>query len=356
MIAKAAFERAFGAAPDAVATTPGRVNLIGEHTDYNGGLVFPTAIERFTSVAIARNPAHDEDVIASATFEGVVRRSAASPRRGDWSDYAAGALDAARARGFCVGGAQVFIDSDVPAGAGLSSSAALIVAVLKAAAAATGAAIALTDIALLAQKVENDFIGVPCGIMDQMAVAHAAPGFAIALDTASLAFEKVALPADFHFAVVHSGVTRKLEDGRYAERRRECEQAAQMLGVPLLCRMDDATLARARAETSAEFRRAVHAATEHRRVIAAVAALKAGDIGCFGALMDESHASMRDDFDVSTPEIDRLVETARAEGAVGARLTGGGFGGCIVACVPRARLDGWRSAILGKHPAARFVC
>lgn len=356
MNSAAGFKRIFGSAPSAVVTTPGRVNLIGEHTDYNGGLVFPTAIDRFTSVAIGRSPSSGADEIASAGYEGVAQRRLSAPRRSDWSDYAAGALDAARAAGFFAGGAQIFIESTVPAGAGLSSSAALIVAVIKAAAAMSGAEMSLTQIALLARQVENDFIGVPCGIMDQMAVAHAAPGFAVALDTASLDFELVALAGDFHFAVIHSGVTRRLEDGRYAERRRECESAAKALGVELLCRMDDGTLELARKMTGAKFRRAVHAATEHRRVNDAVKALKAGDIMRFGRLMNESHDSLRDDFAVSTPEIDSLVETARAEGALGARITGGGFGGCIVACVERSKLEEWKAAVLARHHAARFIC
>jgi len=209
----------------------------------------------------------------------------------------------------------------------------------------------------MARRVENEFIGMPCGIMDQMAVAHCTLGTAIALDTDTLDFDLVDLPDDYHMAVIHSGHYRLLSEGRYKTRKEECDVAKAALERTDLCRLTPDELAALEGGVpEAVFRRTRHCMSEHQRVIKAVGALRSGDISQFGALMIESHNSMRDDFEITLPEIDQLVADAAAYGAVGARMTGGGFGGCIVACVAKDKLENWRDKVLSVHEKAFFVC
>jgi galactokinase len=348
------YKNLFGEEAAAVAVANGRVNLIGEHLDYNGGMVLPTAIEKKVSIAIGPG-APDKDEIISASFDDRIKRPVHDKRTGHWSDYVAGALAKARASSLIEEGVQVVVDSDIPHGAGLSSSAAVVVATLKAASMLADHEIDNVEIALWAQAVEHDFIGVPCGIMDQMAVAIATHGEALALDTKTLRHDLIRLPDSHHFAVMHSGVTRKLEDGRYADRRRECEAARDALSVDYLCLMTPEKAAEIDSIPPVLARRARHAYSEHQRVLAGVDALRAGDVETFGALMDESHASMRDDFEITTPEIDAVVKGARECGAVGARMTGGGFGGCIVACVPAADTLAWCKKMEATFEKAVYV-
>jgi len=348
------FRSVFDDAPAAVAYAPGRVNLIGEHTDYNGGMVLPAALPIGIEVAI-RPRSDDRICVASSDFDGVIEASLSSKSAGGWADYAIGGALHAKAKGLLTGGVDIAVRSSMPYGGGLSSSAALIVAVLKAARKAAGAQIDDRDIAILARAVETDFIGVPVGIMDQMAVAVAAPGFALALDTKTLDFEPIALPDAFHMAVVHSGFERELKDGRYAARKTECDAARDALAIDDICLLSDDELAHAQLDAPLD-KRVRHCVSEHRRTRAAAHALKSGAMEAFGALMNESHASMRDDFEMSLAGIDALVDDARRTGAIGARLTGGGFGGCIVACVPKTALEQWTKDILAKHPQAYFVC
>ena len=348
------FADAFGAAPAATLFSPGRVNLIGEHTDYNGGMVLPTALEKGVRVALSLRP-DDRVRCVSDRFAAVAQTAMKEKPEGKWSDYVLGALQIAREAGLIGGGADVALGADLPDGAGLSSSAAVCVGVLRAAAAAARVPLDPVRAAKLAQRVENEVIGVPCGIMDQMAVALARPGEALALDTRDMTHRTIPLPDSHRFVVLHSGVRRALNEGRYAERRAECEAAATTLGVPHLCRIGEAEAARAEALPDPLGRRARHCATEHERTAAAAGALLDGDMARFGALMTQSHASLRDDFAVSVPPIDALVETALAQGALGARLTGGGFGGCIVACVEAEAADAWSEVVLSAHPEAALV-
>lgn len=336
------------------ATSPGRVNLIGEHTDYNGGWVLPAALSVSLTAALA--PRNDDRIIISAQgFSGTAERTLTDPASGDWSDPAVGAIIEAVKLGLLSGGADLSIQSSIPAGSGLSSSAALIVTILKAARIAAGSGLSDTEIAVAARRVENDYIGVPCGIMDQMAVAIAKPGEAMALDTQSLEYRVVALPNTHDMVVIHSGRTRKLTDGNYAARKEECDAAKTAFDTDDLCLLDPDEIAEFDGIDATIRRRARHCATEHRRVLAAIEALDSGDTCQFGALMIASHASMRGDFEMSLPAIDALVDDAVALGAVGARLTGGGFGGCIVACVERDKRSAWQEALLAKHRAARLV-
>lgn len=345
----AQFAHAFGSEPTALTSAPGRVNLIGEHTDYNGGAVLPAAIARHVSVGLAPNDGSTHRV-RSTRFGDTTERPVGDPKRDDWSDYAMGALWKADALGWSTGGMDVLIDSDVPDGAGVSSSAALITAVLRAAADCAGVSADPVDIAKHARAVENDYIGMPCGIMDQMAVGLASNGTALALNTRDLSYEVVEIPAAWTFMVIHSGIRRELADGRYSARFEECRHAAEMLGTEALCLLTDAQMDAVAALPDTLRKRALHVTSEHDRTLAASAALKSADLETFARLMRESHRSYSEDFEASTPEIDALVAEAVDSGAKAARLTGGGFGGCIVVLVETAVAEAWISAFLDQHP------
>jgi len=344
----------FNEQPGATSMAHGRVNLIGEHIDYNGGVVLPTSINRFVHIALS-NGAQDVDEICSQMFDECVVRPINSQANREWSDYVVGALSYARELGLLKQGARIAIESDVPYGAGVSSSAAVIIATFRAIEALNQTSYDNVKLAKWAQHVENDFIGMPCGIMDQMAVSIAEPGHALSLDTDSLDHSNVELFSGYHFAVLFSGVTRRLDEGRYAVRREECELAAEKLAVNYLCTMS--------VEKSNEIaqlpeplnKRARHVYTEHQRVLSAIEALKQQNVQLFGQLMNESHVSMRDDFEITTDEVDQVVESAREFGAVGARMTGGGFGGCIVACVANDQLEGWKKNMLARHEKSRYI-
>lgn len=335
------------------ASAPGRVNLIGEHTDYNGGMVLPAALSVGLTVTLA--PRADSCVaIGSSGYDAPAIRDLAEDAVGDWSDPCVGAIREANALGLLDGGAAIDIVSTIPEGAGLSSSAALIVAILKAARERVVEGPSDVDIALAARRVENGYMGVPCGIMDQMAVALATPGTAMALDTKALAYGLVDLPRTHEMVVIHSGLSRKLTDGRYAARKRECDAAKRHFGTKDLCLLDREKVLASDLDEIPK-KRALHCVDENARVHTAIAALDAGDIEALGIAMNESHASMRDLFEMSLPEIDALVASAVDLGAVGARLTGGGFGGCIVACIAKGERDEWLAALLSRHREARFI-
>ena len=330
------FVEAFGRPPDVVADAPGRVNLIGEHTDYSGGFVMPMAIPQRTRVELARRDDRTARVISAnlGPPQGVTFEVGGERRVGAWIDYVQGTVAALRGAGFEVGGFDALVSSGVPVGSGLSSSAALEVSVLRALRAAWGLALDDVTIARLGQRAENDFVGAPVGIMDQMASSLADETTALFLDTRSLAFERLPLPAEAALVVLDSGVAHDHVAGEYRTRRAECEHAAGLLGVRELRDVDDPT--RARALPAPLDRRARHVITENARVVTAAACLRAGDAAGLGALFDASHASLRDDFEVSVPDVDRLVALAQADREVlGARMTGGGFGGAIVALVRR---------------------
>ncbi|MBV8559235.1 MAG: galactokinase, partial [Acidimicrobiia bacterium] len=336
-----AFRRWAGGEPAQVWTAPGRVNLIGEHTDYNGGFVLPIAIDRYTSVAAGRR------------LDGRMRcHSLEVADDSDWPKYLDGVLRALAADGVEVGGADVLVTSTVPAGAGLSSSAALEVAAVAALSTLAGVHLDRRQLALVAYRAETEFVGVPVGIMDQTVVALAEQDHALFLDARSLETEQVRfdpVASGLHVVVVDSGIRRRLDDGRYAERRRECEEAAAALGVAQLRdatpgQVEDADL------DDPLRRRARHVVTEDERVLQAVGVLKGGDVAGLGPLLLASHASLRDDFEVSIPELDRVVEQAIDAGALGARMTGGGFGGSALALVPHGALD----AVFGRFGDAAF--
>jgi galactokinase len=309
------------------ARAPGRVNLIGDHTDYQDGLCVPMAIDREVTVAFRRRD-DGRVTVASREFDGRVDIPADGSATTDavepaWGRTVAAVLTVLAARGRAPVGFDARVASTIPVGSGLSSSAALEVATALAAARAGDLALAGPDLALAAQAAEHLASGVPCGVMDQMASVFGRAGHALLLDCRSLEVTPVALPPGVAVVVVHSGLPRRLEDSAYAQRRAACEAAAARLGVPAL---RDAT-----PEHVADDPIARHVVSENARVGAFVAALRAGDTARCGELMRESHASLRDDFRVSTPELDLLTGLLVEHGAFGARLTGAGFGGCVVA-------------------------
>lgn len=348
------FTALFGVSPMITGFTPGRVNLIGEHIDYNGGRVLPTALELGVSLGLSARD-DGEIRIGSDKFEGVAERQMMQSASDHWSDYIVGAIQLARAEGFGPNGADIAVTTNLPFGAGISSSAAVTVCVLRALRDLSHTELTDTQLAVLARQVENEYIGMPCGIMDQMAVAIARLGQALSLDTETLDFDLIDLPETHHIAVIHSGVFRQLNEGRYKIRKEECDQVKAAAGRNDICQMSDAELNALSKLPDTIFRRARHCVSEHRRTIAAADALRENRIVDFGALMNESHISMRDNFEMSVPKVDALVADAQSFGAVGARLTGGGFGGCIVACVEHEKLDAWRDELLAAHVDAFWV-
>ena len=316
------------------ASAPGRVNLIGEHTDYNDGFVMPIATPQRTEITLT---VRDDDRVCawSANVDEADRaveyRLGGERRRGEWVDYIAGVTEAIRQRGCAIRGFDARIESSVPLGAGLASSASLEVALVRALNDAFGLHLEDVEMAHMAHRAETGLVGAPVGIMDQMAASLAGEDAALFLDTRTLAFERMPLPPETRLIVIHSGVVHSHASGEYRIRRRECEEGARLLGAASLREVDAERLVDAALPPPID-RRARHVVTENARVLRARDALRAGDARTFGALMNASHQSMRDDFEISTTEIDALVGLAQAEPPVfGARLTGGGFGGSIVA-------------------------
>ena len=326
------FADLFGRPPLVTADAPGRVNLIGEHTDYNGGFVLPLAIPQRTRAGLA--PRTDDTVrawTANLPREAEEYRIGAETKGRGWLDYIQGVTQAVRLAGHKLRGFDLRIESDVPLGGGLSSSAALEVSLLRALREAFGLRIDDVELALLGQKAENDFVGAPVGVMDQMASSLADERRALFLDTRSLRYERVPLPAGVEIAVIDSGISHSHAGGEYRTRRKECEKAAELLGFPQLRDLEVQDLWRLASLPEPLDRRARHVITEDARVRGAVSAMQEGDLERLGKLLNAAHDSLRDDFEVSLPEIDLLVDLARRDKAVyGARLTGGGFGGSIV--------------------------
>jgi galactokinase len=327
------FRRRFGRDPEVTARAPGRVNLIGEHTDYNGGYVLPSALPQETMALLARRSdrtvrAYSADLGASSFFEFEL---GAERRLQSWADYLQGVTWAVAERKPLTSGFELLVTSTVPIGKGLSSSASLEVAIARALNQAFSLGFGDVDIAMIGHRAETAFVGAPVGIMDQMVCSLGDSRSALFLDTATVEFHKIPLPATAELAVIDSGIAHSHASGAYRTRRRECEDAARALGVRWLRDVSTQDLPRVAQLPPPLNRRARHVITENARVLEAVEAMRRNDAESLGRLFVESHASMRDDFDVSLPEIDRLVEIAIEQpDTLGARLTGGGFGGAIV--------------------------
>jgi galactokinase len=340
------FADCYGRLPGVVWSAPGRVNLIGEHTDYNAGLVLPFAIEQRTVVAAGLRDG-DDIAVTSTLYGSPVRVRLADIAPGTvagWAAYPLGvawALSALRDRPGGFGGADLFIDSAVPAGAGLSSSAALEIAVGCALNDLWGLGASAAELAHAGQRAENQIAGAPTGIMDQYAALLGQPDAAVFLDCRSEHTRIVPLrlaQAGLCLVLIDTGGRHAHAAGGYAARRASCERAARALGVPALRDVGVDDLERAAAILDDEtFRRVRHVVTENTRVEAAVRALAAGDIAAVGSLLTASHRSMREDFEISTPALDLAVDTALHVGALGARMTGGGFGGAAIALIDADR-------------------
>ncbi|HEX2741914.1 MAG TPA: galactokinase, partial [Rubrobacter sp.] len=327
--ASRAYMDRFGEEPVLVASAPGRVNLIGEHTDYNGGFVLPCAIDRRIAVAVGAG----EGGLYSADF-GETRPL--GEKDSTWADYPRGVVWAMGEAGYEIGAFRAAFSGDVPLGSGLSSSAAIEAATALALDALFGLGIGGKDLAVLCQRAENEFVGVNSGIMDQYASLLCEAGAALLVDCRSLEARGVPLDlkgADLALLVCDTRVERGLADTGYNDRRAACERAARAIGVEELRDATEEDLALLSGE---ELKRARHVVSENARVLVAVKVLEDGDFDEFGRLMYASHASLRDDYEVSTPELDAFVEIAQDHGASGARLTGAGFGGCAIALVPES--------------------
>ena len=356
------FERTFGRAPTGVWSSPGRVNLIGEHTDYNDGLVLPFAIDSRARVAAALT---DDGIVqvVSAQQDSVVHRHAVaelepgSAAADGWPAYLLGAIWVLAQDGHRAPGLQLALDSTVPSGAGLSSSAAIECATTLAVSDLLGLALGRVEIARIAQRDENDFVGMPCGLMDQMASAAGTAGHLLFFDVGRDTIDQVPFEPAAHgltVLVIDTKVKHALTDGEYAKRRASCEQAAAELGISSLRELEVADLPRVAAVLSSDqlVRRVRHVVTENARVEETVRLLRAGRIGDIGPQMVASHASLRDDYEVSDPALDLAVDVALAAGALGARMTGGGFGGSAIAVVQIDRVASVTAAVLEAFAAA----
>jgi galactokinase len=352
-LAVRAFTDAYRRRPDVTWSAPGRANLIGEHTDYNDGFVLPFAITQRTAVAAARRD--DGMITVGSTFAPgsvTIRVKDIAPGAVDgWAGYPLGVAWAlARVRDVpAAAGADLFIHSDVPAGAGLSSSAALEIAAAGALAALWGLELSVAELARAGQRAENEVVGAPTGVMDQYASLLGQPDAAVFLDCRSLQARSVPLrlaPAGLTLVLTDTGERHAHASGGYAARRASCEKGAALLGVPALRDIGIADLPRAEAVLDAEtFRRVRHVVTEDARVAATVAGLEAGDLAAVGRQLTASHYSMRDDYEITTPALDLAVETALSAGALGARMTGGGFGGSAITLIEAARVPALTAAV-----------
>jgi len=358
---QARFATHFGHAPSMVVRAPGRVNLIGEHTDYNDGFVLPAAIDRATFIAASARTDRRVRVFAADLNEsdefGIDQIESSGLR--PWSNYIRGMVRALLAAGHAINGADLVVSSSVPRGAGLSSSAALEVA--------TGYVFQLfynlnilgEELALMAQATENHFVGVNCGIMDQFIVTLGQAHHALLIDCRDLSYQAVSVPENAAIVICDSHIERSLAASAYNQRRAECEQAVEILskslpGIKALRDVSSQQLQQySQALPSIVLQRARHVISENERVLHGVAALRAGNVAEFGRLMNASHASMRDDYNVSIPEMDALVASAqRVSGCFGSRLTGAGFGGCTVSLVENSAVEHFRHEVAAAYLAA----
>lgn len=363
----AAFTELYGSAPEGVWAAPGRVNLIGEYTDFNDGFVMPLALPHTARAAVARRADGELRLHSADVPGGVVRLRVdeLAPHQGHgWAAYPAGVVWALREAGHPVTGADIQLTSTVPTGAGLSSSAALEVVTALALNDLFELGLCAPELAVIGQRAENAFVGVPCGVMDQMASACCTEGHALYLDTRDLTQRQVPFDLAAHglrLLVVDTRVKHELGDGAYAERRAGCEAGAAALGLRTLrelpydglgAALD--TLERSGADESV-VRYVRHVVSDNERVERVIALLDAGDVRAAGPILDAGHASLRDDLRVSCPELDLVVSAAGEAGALGARMTGGGFGGSAIVLVDEAQADTVAKSVLEAFASAGYA-
>jgi galactokinase len=353
------FRMRFGTSSN-VYRAPGRVNLIGEHTDYNDGFVLPAAIGFYCWVAAARR-SDRKLVIHSENFNETVEASLDSLTplgKKHWANYPLGVALALEQSGKRLSGADLFIAGEVPLGAGLSSSAAIEVAVGLALLSQTGHEVDRTELAKLCQRAENEFVGARCGIMDQFVSCHGRAGHALLLDCRSLEFELVRLPAEVQLVICNTMVKHEIGSGEYNTRRADCEEGVRKLQsvLPGIRALRDVTIAQLEEHRGLleqeVFRRCRHVITENERVMKAVEAFRKGDLQALGPLMRDSHRSLRDEYEVSCRELDLMTEIAVAQrGVIGARMTGGGFGGCTINLMEASAVDEFKRQVSAQYYA-----
>jgi galactokinase len=354
------FSKAYGRAPQWLAAAPGRVNVIGEHTDYNDGFVFPMAIDRYTVVAAAPSADGSRTVQLRSTAgdsQAVIDLSQPlkPAKKGTWFNYPLGVIAGFVARGVSVGGFDALIHSTVPLGGGLSSSAALEVSTATVLEAITGKKLDPVEKALLCQKAEHEYAGMPCGIMDQFISVMGKQDHLLLLDCRSRKTELVPMTdSSVALLITNTNVKHELTGGEYAKRRAQCEEAARILAVPSLRDADADKLERARGKMDpVVYRRARHVISEIERTVHAAEGVRASNWPTVGQLMYASHASLRDDYEVSCPELDAVVDIALSigpkGGVYGCRMTGGGFGGCTVALVQAAQVGAISDRIASEY-------
>ena len=339
-------------------SAPGRVNLIGEHTDYNDGFVLPIALDKTARIAATRGADGDVVTITSAQLGTSVVLDSIEPGERAWWGYVAGVVWALRESGHPIGAIDLALDSDVPLGGGLSSSAAIECATALALNQLAGLDLTPEQLADVAQAAENSFLGIPTGPMDQRASLWCEADHALLLDCRTLSARQVpfALPPELTLILVDTRSPHVLADGHYARRREACEAAASALGVAALRDIAVAELpaALARLTDEEQVRRVRHVVTENARVLAAVAALEASDWSAVGTLLTASHVSMRDDYEITVPTVDLAVDVALASGALGSRMTGGGFGGTVIALMPTTGVDAFTASLADAYAAQGF--
>ncbi|OAJ92495.1 galactokinase [Vibrio bivalvicida] len=356
---KTSFQQALGYAPSHIIQAPGRVNLIGEHTDYNDGFVLPCAIDYQTVVAAAKR---DDNIVRVVSVdygndldEFDITEEITFQQDKMWPNYIRGVVKCLIARGYEFSGADISVSGNVPQGAGLSSSAALEVVIGQTFKVLYNLEISQAEIALNGQQAENEFVGCNCGIMDQMISAEGKESHAMLLDCRSLETQAVSMPENMSVVIINSNKKRGLVDSEYNTRREQCEEAARIFGVKAL---RDVTIEQFNAKASEldelVAKRARHVISENDRTVEAAEALRNHDMQRIGKLMAQSHASMRDDFEITVKEIDTLVEIVKQvigeQGGV--RMTGGGFGGCIVAVMPPELVESVKAAVAAQYQAA----
>lgn len=355
-----AFRMRFGREPQVVVRAPGRVNLIGEHTDYNDGYVLPVALDRAAWIAAAPIEKREARVYALDMESGMTfSLENIPPSDGNWADYPRGVAWALQERGLNLAGMEAVLASNVPVGSGLSSSAAVEVAFAYTWQRLSGFRLSRRDLALTCQRAENVYVGVNCGIMDQMASALGVKGHALLLDCRTLETETVPLPQGFAIVVADTGVRRQLAASEYNVRRSQCERAVQLLSadLPGIRALRDVTLndleRLKKRLPEVIYRRARHVISDNARVFQVKEALQKGGLETVGALMRAGHVSLRDDYEVSSPELDVLVEAAwKVEGCYGSRLTGAGFGGCTVSLVATEAVPNFQAQVAAAYEKA----
>ncbi|RJX69421.1 galactokinase [Vibrio sinensis] len=356
---KTSFEQVLGYAPSHIIQAPGRVNLIGEHTDYNDGFVLPCAINYQTVVAAAKREDNLVRVVSvdygNAVDEFDITQEITFQQNKMWANYIRGVVKCLLARGYQFTGADISVSGNVPQGAGLSSSAALEVVIGQTFKVLFNLEISQAEVALNGQQAENEFVGCNCGIMDQMISAEGRENHAMLLDCRSLETQAVSMPKDVSVVIINSNKKRGLVDSEYNTRREQCEEAARIFGVKAL---RDVTIEQFNAKVTElddmVAKRARHVITENDRTVEAAHALRANDMKRMGELMAQSHASMRDDFEITVKEVDLLVDIVKdvIGERGGVRMTGGGFGGCIVALCPPELVAQIQTAVEAQYRAA----